>query len=361
MSHSTRGGRIGKWSSSRASFSAPITTSCRRLVPTVVWLRVQRGRQAGQHVGDVADQLDVGDEVLVDLGGDAVDHDDLLVAARVPVLGRVLDQVVADRDHQVGVVEAGHLVVAGLEADRAERLRVLVVDQPLGHERLGHGDAGVVDERAQRAGGVAADRAVAGQRHRVLRRRRSGRRPAGAPCCPARAERGRDGAAARRRAAAAMTSSGSSRWVAPGFSDSATANALRTTSGMISGARDPSVPLNDRAQDADEVYVLVRFLVHALDVGLTGQGDQRSAIQEGVGHGSDQVRRPWAEGPQAYASPAGQPAVGVGHVRPALLVPDGDELNRRIGQGLAQVERFLPRNPEDVPNPFRLQALDENL
>ena len=32
-----------------------------------------------------------------------------------------------------------------------------------------------------------------------------------------------------------MTSSGSSRWVAPGFSDSATLNALRTTSGMISG------------------------------------------------------------------------------------------------------------------------------
>ena len=34
---------------------------------------------------------------------------------------------------------------------------------------------------------------------------------------------------------AAMTSSGSSRCVAPGFSDSATLNALRTTSGMISG------------------------------------------------------------------------------------------------------------------------------
>ena len=32
-----------------------------------------------------------------------------------------------------------------------------------------------------------------------------------------------------------MTSSGSSRWVAPGFSDSATLKALRTTSGTISG------------------------------------------------------------------------------------------------------------------------------
>ena len=32
-----------------------------------------------------------------------------------------------------------------------------------------------------------------------------------------------------------ITSSGSSRWVEPGFSDSATLNALRTTSGTISG------------------------------------------------------------------------------------------------------------------------------
>ena len=50
---------------------------------------------------------------------------------------------------------------------------------------------------------------------------------------------GLDRPAARQRrgvdVGAAMTSSGSSRWVAPGFSDSATLKALRTTSGMISG------------------------------------------------------------------------------------------------------------------------------
>src|SRR5215469_9612361 len=89
------------------------------------------------------------------------------------------------------------------------------------------------------------------------------------------------------------------------------------------GTRDASVPLNDRAQDADEVYVLVGFLVHALDVGLTREGDQRGAIQEGVGHGSDQVRRPWAEGSEAYARAARQSAVGVRHISPALLVADG--------------------------------------
>ena len=80
--------------------------------------------QPREHVVDVADELDLGDEVLVDLGRLGVDDDDLLVALGVPVLRRVLDEVVADRDHDVGVLEAGHRVVARLQPDGAERLRV---------------------------------------------------------------------------------------------------------------------------------------------------------------------------------------------------------------------------------------------
>ena len=119
-------------------------------------------------MGDVADQLDVGHEVGVDLGRHAVDDDDLLVAVGVPVLGGVLDQVIADRDDEVGVLEAGHLVVTCLQADRPDRARVLEVDQALGHEGLGHRDPGRLGERAQRAAGMAADGAVAGQRDRIV-------------------------------------------------------------------------------------------------------------------------------------------------------------------------------------------------
>ena len=45
------------------------------------------------------------------------------------LLRRVLDEVVADRDHDVGVLEARERVVARLQADGAERARVLVVEQ----------------------------------------------------------------------------------------------------------------------------------------------------------------------------------------------------------------------------------------
>ena len=101
--------------------------------------------------------------------------------------------------------------------------------------------------------------------------------------------------------------------------------------------------------------------MHALEVGLAGEGDQRGAIQERVGDGGDQVRGPRAKGPQADAGSAGEPAEGIGHVRPALLVADGDELDRGVGQGLVQIERFFARDPEDIPNTLRLQALDKNL
>ena len=88
---------------------------------------------------------------------------------------------------------------------------------------------------AQRAGGVGADRAVADEGDRVL----GGGDDLGRALELADAglglDRGRGGPAATASSGRAITSSGSSRWVAPGFSDSATLKALRTTSGTISG------------------------------------------------------------------------------------------------------------------------------
>jgi len=47
------------------------------------------------------------DEVVAD-----DDHDDPLVAPRVPMLGSVLNEVVADGDHDVGLLEARQRVIA---------------------------------------------------------------------------------------------------------------------------------------------------------------------------------------------------------------------------------------------------------
>ena len=86
--------------------------------------------QAGEDVVDVADQVDLGHEVLVDLGARRCRCRRSSCRARgFQLRRRVLDEVVADRDHDVGVLEAGQRVVARLQADGAERVRVLVVEQ----------------------------------------------------------------------------------------------------------------------------------------------------------------------------------------------------------------------------------------
>src|SRR3954451_23728963 len=183
ISHSARGGCIGKASSSRAASKRLSTTSRSRweavlssprlelLYDALVEpLRAAAVRdvaaplgQPRDHVVDVADELDLGLEVLVDLRRLGIDDHDLLVAPGVPVRRGMLDEVVADRDDHVGVFEAGHRVVARVEADRAQRMAVVGIDDALAHERLGDRDAGRAAELAQRGRGPRAP--DAGARH----------------------------------------------------------------------------------------------------------------------------------------------------------------------------------------------------
>jgi hypothetical protein len=95
------------------------------------------------------------------------------------------------------------------------------------------------------------------------------------------------------------------------------------------------VPLDDGAQDADQVDVLMRLLVHALEVRLARQGKERCAVQKRVGNRGDEVGCPGAEGPEAHARPSGQAADSVGHVGTSLLMADGHELNRGLRQRFA--------------------------
>ena len=93
----------------------------------------------------------------------------------------------------------------------------------------------------------------------------------------------------------------------------------------------------------------------------TCQRHQRGAVEKRVGDRRDEVRGPRPERPQTDAGPAGQAPVRVSHVRAALLVADGHELDRGVGTGLVEVKRLLARNPEHVLDALGLQALHEHL
>ena len=75
----------------------------------------------------------------------------------------------------------------------------------------------------------------------------------------------------------------------------------------------------------------------------------------------DEVRRARPERAEADARALGEPPVHVGHVRPALLVADGDERDARALQRLVEVQRLLARDAEDVLDALGLEALDEEI
>ena len=284
-----------------------------------------------------------------------------LVALRVPVLRRVLDEVVADREHHVGLVEAGHRVVAGLQADRAERLRVVGRQQALAHERLGHRDARW-RARTRAAPGAAPPRTTplpASATGLIAPRIRSAALSSSRAAGSGRAWRRRGSGSAS--ISAAITSSGSSMWVAPGFSRLGDLERLAHDLGDDRRVGEPGVPLGDRPHHAQEVDVLVRLLVHPLEVALAGERHERRAVEEGVGDRGHEVQRARAERAEADAGAAGQPAVDVGHVGAALLVAHRDELDRRARQRLVQVERLLARDAEDVLDALGLEALHEDV
>ena len=149
--------------------------------------------------------------------------------------------------------------------------------------------------------------------------------------------------------------------VGPGFCAWATLNALRTTSGMTRAALQPRVPLRDRLEHRDDVDVLVGLLVHALEVALAGQRDERRAVEERVGDAGDEVGRARPERAEADAGAPGQAPVHVGHVGAALLVADGDERDRGVLERLVEVQRLLARDAEDVLDALGLEALHEQV
>jgi hypothetical protein len=121
------------------------------------------------------------------------------------------------------------------------------------------------------------------------------------------------------------------------------------------------VPLGDRAHHARQVDVLVRLLVHPLQIALAGERHERRAVEVGVRHGGDEVERARAERSEADPGAAGEPAPHVGHVGAALLVPDRDELDRRARQRVVQVERLLARYAEYVLDALGLEAFHEDV
>ena len=313
-----------------------------------------------ERIGDVALNVDLDLIVAVHLGRPEVDMDDGLFHAAVPESRRVLDQVVADRDDHVGLAQCGDDVVLALEAHGEEAVLVAPWHCPLAHEGVDHADAGEFGEAPELGRCALSDGAVAGEDHGALgtydRVHRAGHRlvvGAGAP----RLDRG-DGRACRLVLGDVLWQLDQHRARLLGFRDlEGLAHDLGDVVRLVHRLR----PLGDGPEHGDRVHVLVALLVEALGAGLADEADQRRSVHVGIGDTGHEVGRARAEGAEADAGLAREPAVNVGHEGGRLLVAAEDEVDVALHQRHHHVGVLLAGNAEDVGHALGFEAFDQKI
>ena len=294
-----------------------------------------RDRQAGQRRpervdggGDVAPQLESRAVVVVVRRRDGVDVDDAAARVGVPDDGVVLDGVVADRDHQVGLVErqVGRLVLE--QPDPAE---VVVLEVPRdesgGLERLDHRQLGVADRaRSARVPSSSAPRRPTSSTGRsaarispAARSMSAGRgRPSlgGGEDLPARGRRGGE---------AAITLADSTTAAAPFGSVVAARKAFDDRLRHVVGVGRLDGRLRHRGEEGGGVHRLVGALEPVGQLHGAGQGDDRVLLGVRGQQPGREVGRARAGGHQHHAGDAGEPPDGGRHEGRVLLVPADDE------------------------------------
>ena len=286
--------------------------------------------------------------------------DDGLLRPAVPEGGRVLDQVVADRDDHVGLAQRRDDVVLALEADGEEAVRVAPGHRALAHEGIDDADAGELGEALELGRGALTDGAVAGDDQGSLGARdrvhRAGHRPvigAGAP--------GLDRGDRRARGLVfgdVLRQLDQHRARLLGLGDlEGLAHDLGNVVRLVHRLR----PLCDRAEHGDRVHVLMALLVEPPGAGLADEADHGRAVHVRVRHAGHQIGGAGAEGAEADAGLAGEPAVDVGHEGRRLLVAAEDEVDVALHQRHHHIGVLLAGNPEDVGHTLGFEAFDQKI
>ena len=337
-------------------------------VPSADAGRQDRLEQPRQRTVDVADELDRRPVRRVDLGRLGIDVDDHLVAVRVPRRRGVLHEVISDADHEIGAIEAGQDVVAGLQSDRHERQMRPVVDRALAHERDGHRDVESTSEGAQLRRSVPPQHAVARQDQGPLRLRDEacgvGDRLVGRlwEVGMARGQRHRRRAAVGRVDIGRGDVLGDLDVCRSRLLERRDAERLAHDLGDRPDPLDARVPLRHRLEHPHDVDDLVRLLVELARGGLAGDRDHRGAVEVRVGDPRDEVRCARAERPHGDRRTTGEPAVDVGHERGALLVARRDVTHALVaGQRVEDVHRLLARDGEDEIAALGSETVDEEV
>ncbi len=156
-------------------------------------------------------------------------------------------------------------------------------------------------------------------------------------------------------------SSGSASTTGPGRPAHAVVNARATILGDAVGAVDLRDPLRHRPEHVPEVDLLERLALDLVGGHLADEQNQRRRVLERGVHADRRVRRARAARDDGDARPAGELAVGVGHVRRAGLVTARDQADRRVVEAVEHREEALARHAEDDVGAVDDELVDEQL
>ncbi len=268
----------------------------------------------------------------------------------------------ADREHQVGRLEARHQRRRRAGAEIADKAREAVVDDVLAAERAAHRQLVGLGKAGDVGGGGVAPAAAADQHDRPLG---GGEQPAhfGEIGGAGMGMHGTVGAdRPRRRARSRSMSSGKASTTGPGRPEVATWNAWLISSGMRSAM---SICVTHLASGA---YILRKSTSWKASRSIWWRATWPTSTTIGVESWNavctpiEALQAPGPARHQEHAGLAGQLAIGLGHEGGAALLAAGDEAD--LGGVEERVEHFeiaLAGDAERHPDAMRAQRRDDQL
>ena len=279
-----------------------------RLGRPVMGERVEAGEMLQRGV-EVADHL-VRDHHAA-IGVDRIDVHGQDGNLADPRLVLHLDDVVAQREDEVGAAEELSLHLPARPLDASDGQRMLLVDEPLGHGRGREGQAVALDDLAEEIGIPQPHRGGPHHRHRPPRRPEQ----LGGPLHRALRRRGKPAPDGNRRDVLGRGSEGDVLGEIEVYGSRRFAERHLQRLGQDGGhapAPEGEAGLGDRPEQRVVIDGHLDAAPQLRRGEIARDGQQRRAVEKGVAHARGEVRRAGAEGGDAKARGAGEPPHDVG-------------------------------------------------
>ena len=329
-------------------------------------LGLDRGDELEQDLTDVADDRDVGDPVLADLGRVDVGVDDGGVRGEgVQPPGDPVVEARAEGDEQIRLLQRGDRGDRAVHPGHSEVLHVAVREGAPGHQRGDDRNAGQLGQPPQLGAGVGLEHATADVQDRSAG---SGDQPGGFPDLLGVRTGHRPVAGQvdlRRPAEVALLLQHVLRDVdqdrawAPGRGEM---ERLGDRLRHFGGALHEEVVFGDRQRDAGDVRFLEGVGPDHRPPHLPGDRDHRHRVHIGVGDRGHQVGGAGTRGGDADSDLAGGLRISLGRMPGALLVAHQDVADtRRVVERVVGRQDGATGDPEDDVGADLFERADERL